>query len=345
MKRGNGAWRVLLGALALTACADPRNGDPCANAACDAGEHDAGDDASEISDASDAPDGNDGHDAGDGPDAGDVLDAAMDAPRDTTADALDATADVRVDATDSTLDAPRDTTADALDATTDAPADTTDATMDAPRDTAADALDATTDAPRDTAADTTDAATDAPRVDVATDTGPATGGCVSGATGTWVARARWTGSGSGSRATVSYEVNTLPDASRWRMSAYGRSIGYTPVFSDVFLGAGGLELGSSNFIDVELSTAGIASLAGVTLALYGRSYNTTASGSFAWQTALGTGAAPSGLVANSAPYQWYRADISRVIRTGDGGLLLRITAGPPSGALVVNRVEICFDGR
>lgn len=286
MRRGNGAWRALLGALALAACAEQRTADPCANTACDAGRRDATDDASEISDTSEVPDADDAGEVRDADDAGEVRDAG---------EALDAT----------------------------------DAAMDATRDMSNDALDAAIDAPRDTSSDT----------------GAATGGCVSGATGVWVARARWTGSGSGSRATVSYEANTLPDRTRWRMSAFGRSIGYTPVFSDVFLGAGGLELGSSNFIDVELSTAGISSLAGVTLALYGRSYNTTASGSFAWQTTVGTGAAPSGLVANSAPYQWYRADISRVIRTGDGGLLLRITAGPPSGSLVVNRVEICFDGR
>ena len=97
------------------------------------------------------------------------------------------------------------------------------------------------------------------------------------------------------------------------------------------------------FMDVELSTAGMGSLRGVTLAIYGRSYNTTASGSFTWMTFDGSGAAPSGSVANSAPYRWYRADATAAFRTGNGGVLLRISPGPPSGSLVVNRVEVCFD--
>ncbi len=177
-----------------------------------------------------------------------------------------------------------------------------------------------------------------PAVDV-----PATGGCVSGAVGTHVARFRWTGSTSGSRASVSYEANTLPDRSRWRVTANSRSIGYTPVFSDPFLGEGGLELATTAFIDVELSTVGLSRIAGVTLALYGRSFNTGASGSFAWQTFAGTGAAPSGLVANSAPYRWYRADATAAFDPGNGSLLLRITPGPPSGALIVSRFEVCFD--
>ena len=172
---------------------------------------------------------------------------------------------------------------------------------------------------------------------------PPTGGCVSGATGTRVARFRWTGSSSGGRASVSYETNTLPDRSRWRAGAYSRSIGYTPVWGDPFLGEGGLDLSGTAFMDVELSTAGLASIRRVTLALYGRSYSTGSSGSFSWMTFDGAGAAPSASVANSAPYRWYRADATAAFRPGNGGVLLRISPGPPSGSLVVNRVELCFD--
>ncbi len=176
------------------------------------------------------------------------------------------------------------------------------------------------------------------------DTGPPpTGGCISGATGTHALRFRWDGTTSGSTAYVVYEANTLPDTSRWRVTAASRSIGYRPVFRDPFLGEGGLELSGTVFIDVELSTLGLPAGTDVTLAIYGRSYNTTASGSFTWQTFSGTGASPRGGVANSAPYEWYGADATAALPAGDDGTLLRISAGGPSNSLIVNRVEVCFD--
>lgn len=171
------------------------------------------------------------------------------------------------------------------------------------------------------------------------------GGCVSGATGHYAARFHWAGNGSGSTAYVQYEVNNLPDHSRWHAGAYSRgSIGYTPVFVDIFLGAGGLQLGSSTFMDVELSTAGLTTIRHVWLALKGRSYNTTASGSFSWMTFDGAGATASGFVANSAPYAWYVADATAAFVPGNAAVLLRIEPGPPSSSLVVNAVEICVDG-
>jgi len=175
------------------------------------------------------------------------------------------------------------------------------------------------------------------------DAGSPTGGCLSGATGTHVLRFRWEGTTSGSTAYVRYEANTLPDTTRWRVTAASSSIGYTPVFRDPYLGEGGLELSGTVFIDVELSTALLSSISNATLAVYGRSYSTTASGSFSWQTFSGTGATSSGFVSNSAPYEWYPADATAALPAGDDGTLLRIRAGPPSNALIVNRVEICFD--
>jgi hypothetical protein len=168
----------------------------------------------------------------------------------------------------------------------------------------------------------------------------ASGACISGATGTYVVRFRWEGSGAGSTASVRYETNTLPDTARWRVTANSRSIGYRPVFDDVFLGEGGLDLSGTGFIDVELSFSGLSSLSNVTLAIYGRSFSTGSSGSFEWQTFDGTGA--SGLVANSAPYEWYRADATDAFTAGDDGILLRIYPGRPSGSLIVNRVELCI---
>ena len=140
-----------------------------------------------------------------------------------------------------------------------------------------------------------------------------------------------------------YEANTLPDTSLWRVTAASASIGYRPVFTDTFLGAGGLELSGTVFIDVELSTAMLSSIRGVTISVFGRSFNTTASGSFRWQTFDGIGAAPTNLVANSAPYEWYGADATAAFTPGDSGVRLRLRAGPSSNSLVVNRVEVCFD--
>ena len=175
------------------------------------------------------------------------------------------------------------------------------------------------------------------------DAGPPSGGCISGATGTHALRFRWLGSGSGSTAYVRYDTNTLPDTSRWRVSAASMSIGYTPVFVDPFLGEGGLQLSGTVFIDVELSTMGLSAIRNVTIAVYGRSYSTGSSGSFTWQTFSGTGGTPSGTVANSAPYEWYEGDATAVFVPGDDGVLLRLRAGPPSSALVVAAVEVCFD--
>jgi hypothetical protein len=169
------------------------------------------------------------------------------------------------------------------------------------------------------------------------------GSCVSGASGTHALRFRWDGNGSGSTAYVVYELDSLPDTSKWKVGAYSQSIGYTPVFGDTFLAQGGLDLSGTVFIDVDLSTVGLSSIKHVTLSIYGRSYNTTTSGSFTWQTFQGTGASPSGGVSNSAPYEWYGADATAAFTPGNSAVKLRIKPGPPSGALVVNRVELCFD--
>ena len=102
------------------------------------------------------------------------------------------------------------------------------------------------------------------------------------------------------------------------------------------------DMDGSDFIDIELSTVGIAQISNATLAIYGRSYNTTASGSFNWQTFDGTGSTDTDFVSNVAPYQWYTADMTTEISPGDDGVYLRIKSGPSSDALVVNRIELCL---
>ncbi|MCA9680060.1 MAG: hypothetical protein KC464_33825, partial [Myxococcales bacterium] len=171
--------------------------------------------------------------------------------------------------------------------------------------------------------------------------GVITGGpCLSGAAGATAYRVRW--AGSGGTAYVVYEVDGLPDHSRDHAAAYGYQPGFTASFVDTALAQGGLLLDGSDFVDLELTTVGISSITTATLAVYGRSYNTTASGSFTWQTFDGLGAAPTNLVSNVAPYAWYAADMTTEISPGDGNVLIRIKAGPSSGTLAVNRIELCM---
>lgn len=180
--------------------------------------------------------------------------------------------------------------------------------------------------------------------DMAGPSGPITGGpCMSGVAGATALRVRWTNSGG--RATVNYEAHGLPDTSRWKASAYGYAIPFDPQFVDPFLGDGGLLLDSSDFVDIEISTVGVHIINNFTIAIFGRSYSTGASGSFNWQTFTGTGSTPTNFVSNVAPYRWYAADATGDINPDDGGILLRLKAGGGSGSLVVNRIELCIDGR
>jgi hypothetical protein len=174
--------------------------------------------------------------------------------------------------------------------------------------------------------------------------GVITGGpCLSGEAGATAYRVRWIDAGG--TAQVEYEVDGLPDKSRDQTGAYGYQIGFTPSYVDPFLAQGGLQLDGSDFVDLEISTVGVSSIASATLSLYGRSYSVDTSGSFAWQTFDGSGQTATDFVSNVPPYQWYSADITGDILPGESGVLLRVTAGPSSGALVVNRIELCFVAR
>src|SRR5205085_1503481 len=86
--------------------------------------------------------------------------------------------------------------------------------------------------------------------------GVITGGpCLSGQQGKTAYRVRW--AKSGSTAYVVYEVNGLPDHSRDHTGAFGYQIGFTPSYVDPFLDVGGLQLDGSDFVDIELTTAGV----------------------------------------------------------------------------------------
>ena len=169
------------------------------------------------------------------------------------------------------------------------------------------------------------------------------GPCMSGATGATGFRIRWAGTTSGSTAYVVYEKDGMPQGSGDRAGAYGQGqIGFTPQFVDPFLGDGGVALDDSDFIDMYISTAGVTSITQATLSIYGRSYNTTASGGFNWQSLDDVGQTADDFVSNVAPYQWYSADMTSAIGPGESGYLLRLRAGGNSDSLVVNRVELCL---
>ena len=168
------------------------------------------------------------------------------------------------------------------------------------------------------------------------------GPCASGASGATAYRVRWAGSSPGTTAYPVYEVNGLPDKSRDHIGAYTYQIGGTAIWDDPYLGAGGLVLDSSDFVDIELSTTGVTHIYKATLAILGRSFATTSDGSFSWQTAMGIGSTAANAVSNVAPYSWYKADATSEIDAGNAGLLLRIKAGPSSDSLVVNRIELCL---
>ncbi len=247
-----------------------------------------------------------------------------------------------------TDDATSDDAAVTDDATSDDAAVTDDATSDDAALTDAPLTDAAvtdavvTDAPLTDAPLTDAVVTDAPLTDAPT--GVITGGpCLSGAPGATGYRIRW--ANGGGTAYPVYEVNGLPDRSRDRAGAYGYQIGFTPQYVDTALAQGGLLLNASSFVDLELTTVGIAQISAARLSIYGRSYNTTASGSFNWQTFEGIGASPTNLVSNVAPYAWYTANMTTEISPGDDGVLIRIKAGPSSGSLAVNRIELCLQAQ
>jgi hypothetical protein len=175
-----------------------------------------------------------------------------------------------------------------------------------------------------------------------TSTGPITGGpCLSGAPG--ATAFRFSFYDGGGDAIVKYEVDGLPDKSRGKAGTYGYTIPFTASYVDPFLAEGGVQLDGSDFIDVELSTVGLSTIRSVTLSVYGRSYDTTTSGSFNWMTFVDSGSTPFDFVSNVAPYAWYSADATSAFTPGDGGALLRIKAGPSSESLVVHRIELCVD--
>ena len=164
------------------------------------------------------------------------------------------------------------------------------------------------------------------------------GACLSGAAGAAAIRVGWTNAGGEAMSQIL--VEGLPDTSQDQAGTYGYGWGFSPSFVDPYLAQGGVGLDDSDFIDIAMSTNGITNISSATVAVYGRSYDTVASGSFSWQTFDGYGQTAVDYVSNVPPYQWYPADMTTEIGPGEDSVLVRVKAGPSSDSLVVNQIEI-----
>jgi|GEM_PF-6082033 len=137
------------------------------------------------------------------------------------------------------------------------------------------------------------------------------------------------------------DVYSLPDKSNWQAVP-----AYSTMFSDALHG-GGIEIGGGNWILIRYSVSGMSTIKGATLSVYGRSYDTTASGSFnAWSPLYGDNPSPTNSVSNAWPYTWTTVDFSNGVKVGDlpGLTGIRLYSGPNSNVLVINTVELCIDG-
>lgn len=137
---------------------------------------------------------------------------------------------------------------------------------------------------------------------------------------------------------ASIEAFGLPDSAGFSANA---------VFSTSFVDAangGGIEIASGNWILILYSINGLSTIRSATLSIYGRSYNTTASGSFnGWTPVYGDNYAPTNSVSNAWPYHWTSLDFSSSLNVGDSPVGIRLYAGPNSNDLVINTVELCLD--
>lgn len=137
------------------------------------------------------------------------------------------------------------------------------------------------------------------------------------------------------------DVYSLPDNSNWQaVPAYSTS------FVDSLHG-GGIQISGGNWILIRFSVQGMKTINGATLSVFGRSYDTTTSGSFnAWSPIYGSVYSPQNSHSNAWPYQWVTVDYSSNVKIGDSpGLTgIRLYSGPNSNVLVINTVELCIDG-
>lgn len=134
----------------------------------------------------------------------------------------------------------------------------------------------------------------------------------------------------------------LSDSSNWEA---------TPVYSTSVVDSGnggGLEIASGNWILIRYSVVGLTQINAASFSVYGRSYDTTTSGSFeAWTPLYGSASSPTDSVSNAWPYAWTTVDFTGFVQVGDDpGLTgVRLYAGPNSNDLAIHAVELCIDGQ
>jgi hypothetical protein len=137
------------------------------------------------------------------------------------------------------------------------------------------------------------------------------------------------------------DIYSLPDDTNWTaVPAYATSV------VDLANG-GGLNIASGNWILIRYSVRGLSTINSATLSMFGRSYSTGSSGSFiGWSPIYGDAIGPVNSVSNAWPYRWTSIDFTGYVKPmDDPGLTgIRFKAGPNSGNLVINTVELCIDG-
>lgn len=132
----------------------------------------------------------------------------------------------------------------------------------------------------------------------------------------------------------------LPDNSNWQA---------TPVFATMIVdqgNGGGLDISGGNYILIRYSVRGLSQITRATVSVFGRSYNTTASGSFeTWTPIHGTRQTPVNSFSNAWPYRWSSLDFTGLVQPNDDpGLTgIRLYARGGSDSLVISRVELCLE--
>ncbi len=140
--------------------------------------------------------------------------------------------------------------------------------------------------------------------------------------------------------SASIDTIGLPDRSNFQAVAV-----YPTTFDDALHG-GGINIASGNYILIRFSLDGLTRISGATLSVYGRSYNTTTSGSFRAKSPIhGEISSPTNSVSNAWPYAWTAVDYLGNVAVGDDkGLTgIQLFAGPSSSNLIINTVELCLD--
>lgn len=174
--------------------------------------------------------------------------------------------------------------------------------------------------------------------------GSVTGGpCTSGAKGATALRVRYEPGDAGNAVPVVEAFGLADDAGFFDVSTFVGVGGHEPTFAEATLGTGGIALDQTNGVDVKMSLQNLPPIHAVTLALLARSNTPNVSSSFQWSGGHGSGKSPPGSVGATATNVWVQADATRELGAVDFHDVLRITAGPPSNTLIVQRIELCID--